>query len=301
MEELKINLGKINTKKVRSLINDLKFKGKSRKEYKSYLDYGTNNYKETSAILTNLFGEIDEAVLDFLNIVCSVEINKENYKEIMQKIKVFSDNYKYREVDLRKTKEELLKERAEIEAERKKREEIEEEKNRKIKENGNLTHSEKINLGIKEITRQIREKLKKIKGVKFSVTMKSYSGGSNISIYLMESNFKVIEDFKNISPEAIFKYKDNGMRTEAQLKEMQEAKYHQLNNNIEKEYNKDFWNNGVFLTEAGHNLFKVVMDIVNYYNYDESDIQSDYFSVNFYTNLGIGKWDKPYIYIKTGP
>lgn len=29
-------------------------------------------------------------------------------------------------------------------------------------------------------------------------------------------------------------------------------------------------------------------------NFDESDIQSDYFHVGWYTNINIGKWDKPY-------
>jgi len=296
MQDLKINLGKINANKIRALISDLEFKGKSRKEHKSYLDYTTDEYKESETILTSLFGEIDEEVLNFLNLVCSIEINEDNYKEVMQELKVFSDSYQYKEVDLRKTKEELIKQRAEHETAQKKQEEETAKQNAEIKASGNLTHSEKISLGTKEIAKQIREKLKKIAGVKFSVTMQSYSGGSSISVYLMESNFKVIEDFKNLSDEAIFKYKDGGRRTEEQLKEMQEGGHFQLNTHYtHEEYNKDLWNNGVFLTEAGHKLFREVNKIVNYYNYDNSDIQSDYFNVNFYCHLSIGKWDKPYI------
>jgi hypothetical protein len=29
-------------------------------------------------------------------------------------------------------------------------------------------------------------------------------------------------------------------------------------------------------------------------NYDNSDIQSDYFSVGWYIDVNVGKWDKPY-------
>jgi len=32
----------------------------------------------------------------------------------------------------------------------------------------------------------------------------------------------------------------------------------------------------------------------DYYNYDNSDSQSDYFDVNFYLNIGIGRYDKPF-------
>ena len=110
-----------------------------------------------------------------------------------------------------------------------------------------LTQSEKISLGTKEIAKRIRQELKeKFKDFKFSVTFESYSGGSSISISLMESKLKIKQDFKDLSEIAILKYTDS-FRTQEKLKEMQEAEHHQLNHNIEK-YNKDVWNNGVFLT-----------------------------------------------------
>lgn len=34
---------------------------------------------------------------------------------------------------------------------------------------------------------------------------------------------------------------------------------------------------------------------MNVGNYDNSDIQSDYFCRGFYTDINIGQWDKPYI------
>jgi hypothetical protein len=35
-------------------------------------------------------------------------------------------------------------------------------------------------------------------------------------------------------------------------------------------------------------------DAMNIGNHDNSDIQSDYFDVGFYTDINIGQWDKPY-------
>lgn len=42
-----------------------------------------------------------------------------------------------------------------------------------------------------------------------------------------------------------------------------------------------------FLTE--------VHQAMNVGNFDNSDIQSDYFSVGWYTDINIGRWNKPYI------
>ena len=35
-------------------------------------------------------------------------------------------------------------------------------------------------------------------------------------------------------------------------------------------------------------------EAMNIGNYNHSDIQSDYFDVGFYTNINIGKWNKPF-------
>ena len=34
-------------------------------------------------------------------------------------------------------------------------------------------------------------------------------------------------------------------------------------------------------------------------NFDKSDVQTDYFYVGWYTNIKVGKWDKPYICTET--
>jgi hypothetical protein len=41
-------------------------------------------------------------------------------------------------------------------------------------------------------------------------------------------------------------------------------------------------------------VLKDILEMLNSYNYDDSDSMTDYFSTNFYVNLAIGKWDKPF-------
>ena len=42
-------------------------------------------------------------------------------------------------------------------------------------------------------------------------------------------------------------------------------------------------------------FLKEAKQILNTGNYNNSDIQSDYFDVGFYININIGKWDQPYV------
>ena len=41
-----------------------------------------------------------------------------------------------------------------------------------------------------------------------------------------------------------------------------------------------------------------VMPVMNNGNYDNSDIQSDYFDIGWYIDVNIGSWNKPYILTK---
>ena len=50
------------------------------------------------------------------------------------------------------------------------------------------------------------------------------------------------------------------------------------------------------LTDEAKNVMKMVKEVTQKYNYDNSDIQSDYFDVNFYLGLSIGTSQKPYQY-----
>lgn len=166
----------------------------------------------------------------------------------------------------------------------------------KKQNNKDLTKQEKYSIDIKDIAKRVKQQLQKeFPSCVFSVTIERYSGGQSLSVSLMKSNFKVIRDFKDIPEMAFFKLADHHY-TKEQIEKMQSENYHQVNHySFRDDFDPDNWNNGVFLTEQGHNLFKRVAEIVNYYNYDNSDIQTDYFDVNFYFHLNIGQWNKPYI------
>ena len=50
-------------------------------------------------------------------------------------------------------------------------------------------------------------------------------------------------------------------------------------------------------SELTANVFTALKDVTEYmnsYRYDDSDGMFDYFDTNFYTHVGVGKWDKPY-------
>ena len=156
-----------------------------------------------------------------------------------------------------------------------------------------LTQSEKISLGTKEIAKRIREQLKQFKGCKFSVTMERFSMGSSITVALMESNIKVIRNFEDMSENALH-YIGSGYTIE-NIRDRQKEGYHQLGRyNLRDDYNINFWCNGVFLTEAGHKLLNKVIKIADQYNYDDSEPQTDYYDVNFSFYMSLGRWDKPY-------
>lgn len=164
-----------------------------------------------------------------------------------------------------------------------------------------LSKKEKYSTNITDIAKEIRTTLKQqYPKCVFSVTTERYSMGQSLHINLMEANFKIIEDFDKIPEEVLQKYEAyrsarNWHETREQIKQRQLERYHQLNQyQFNDDYDPDDWNNGVFLTKAGYYLFQEVVKIVNQYNYDNSDIQTDYFDVNFHFNLDIGKWNKPF-------
>jgi len=156
-----------------------------------------------------------------------------------------------------------------------------------------LTQSEKISLSTTEISRRLREQLKKeFQNCKFSVRSEYYSMGSSISVSLMEADFDVVKNFSDIDEDVKNRYIDD-YRTEEHIKTMQESGYCQLNSyTLRDNFNPDVWCNGVFLTEAGHKLLKRVVEIADQYNYDNSDSMTDYYDVNFSFRMEIGKWDK---------
>jgi len=50
-------------------------------------------------------------------------------------------------------------------------------------------------------------------------------------------------------------------------------------------------------TTNGWKIYNDIERILNQYNHNNSDSQSDYFDVNYYKYLDIWKWNKPYVIV----
>lgn len=59
--------------------------------------------------------------------------------------------------------------------------------------------------------------------------------------------------------------------------------------------NHYYIDDSAFLSDKAKAMFKDITKFVNGYNYDDSDAMVDYFDTNFYLNLSIGDWSKPFI------
>jgi hypothetical protein len=117
-----------------------------------------------------------------------------------------------------------------------------------------------INLSITDIAKAVREYAKTndiLKECKFSITISRASMCQELNVTLMSA------------PKQVFVDKTR--------KSMQGAHYH-------KEP----------LTTYGQLVIETITEYVQSYNYDDSDPYTDYFSVNFYESINIGKWDRPF-------
>ena len=114
---------------------------------------------------------------------------------------------------------------------------------------------------LKIVNEKIREGLKKqLPNCKFSVL----KDNNTIYITLLSGNFKAFKAFTQAE--------ENG--------------YHEVwKSNIEENH---------ALTDTAKEVMKKVKEIAEVYNYDNSDISTDYFDVNFYLRMYIGDRERPY-------
>ena len=120
------------------------------------------------------------------------------------------------------------------------------------------------NLSLKEIAQKIRDyaKTDEILGqCKWSVRTSYASMCQSLSIKLMEAPYEAFIDT----------YRD----------------YNQWN-----QYHDDAEKNG--LTELANEAMKRMRDYVESYNFDDSDPYTDYFHTNFYSDYGVGSYEKPF-------
>jgi len=128
-----------------------------------------------------------------------------------------------------------------------------------------------------EITKTIRAELKqRFPECKFSVTTQH---GLAITVALMTAPVSPFASLDTVNGH------EHG------------GKYAQLNHyHIRQDYQTGSWmSNGYYLTEQAVETLNTVIEIGNRENWDNSNSQIDYFDVNYYFHLAIGKWDKPFI------
>ena len=131
---------------------------------------------------------------------------------------------------------------------------------------------EKRKSEIAQIADRVRAQLKaQLPECKFSVRTEIFSGGRELKISLMEAPVQVFTDFT---------------KTHAQLNAYQFGEG--------KEPGEGHMNNGEGLTPEGWNIMNKASIIGEAENWDKSDIQSDYFNVNYYFHIEVGQWDKPF-------
>jgi len=132
---------------------------------------------------------------------------------------------------------------------------------------------------IKSIAATVRETLKKeFPACSWSVTIERFSMGQAMNVYLMKAPFDPFASDQDINGNV----RDRGY---AQLNEYQ----------LRDEYARErAISNGNFLTIEAWDTMKRAAEIMNGENWDNSNSQIDYFDVNYYTHIQIGKWNKPF-------
>jgi hypothetical protein len=122
---------------------------------------------------------------------------------------------------------------------------------------------------VKEIAKTIRQELKKAHPeCKFSVRIERFAGGAAIDVYLMSGPFLPFT----------LEGKMHGQVNQYQLSAGYEA------------YVARFGS----LTEEAFNVVASAVEIGNRENWDNSNAMIDYFDVNYYFSIAVGKWDKKY-------
>lgn len=136
----------------------------------------------------------------------------------------------------------------------------------------------------KEIAVTIRETLKKeFPKWKFSVTVEHYN---SIHVDLMAGPVEIIE--------AMHEW-DKGrveLTPEQRARQYVQLNHYQVLSPLDQEKRLT---NGVYLTPTGWKVLKRAAEILSKEHWDESEPQIDYFCCNYYRNLAIGKWDRPYV------
>ena len=298
--------GNINTSNTKTSNNNSKDLLDKELKQLDILRLLANKVKKYANLKDKLINEKDENKLVLSNRKLSnyqISINKyiqvldndSNFTLIKQESNRYLLTYKGKYVSATKVINEGLPENNKPQETTQKQPETQTETQTETKQDKPLTKQEKYTMDLKDIAKIVKQKLKdKYPKCVFSVTIERYSMGQSLHISLMKSNIKVIQDFDKI-PDIALSYYENQRYTKQQIEDTQKSMYHQLNQyTLLEEYDNQKWCNGVFLTKEGHHLLQDAVKMTSHYNYDDSDSMVDYFDVNFYLHINIGKWNKPY-------
>ena len=139
---------------------------------------------------------------------------------------------------------------------------------------------------ITDTAKEIRKKLKvEFPDCKFSVTIERFSMGQSLCVALMSSpNSPFQDNLVHHSHNFDYETEPSPNPNYAQLNQYQ----------LRDDYQDSYICNGRKLTPDAWNLLKRVDAISNIDNWDNSDMQTDYSDVNYYFDIHIGKWNKPF-------
>jgi len=117
-----------------------------------------------------------------------------------------------------------------------------------------------FNRSTRDISKILREYVKRVyPDHKFSITTENFSGGSSIHVRLMTAPYEALQGGK----------RDHGLNP-----------YCLEQDNV--------------LTAPAKRIMQDVNRLINSYRRSDCDSMVDYFDVNFYYDLSVGKWDKPF-------
>ena len=165
-----------------------------------------------------------------------------------------------------------------------------------------ITPTYKVTPSINEIASELRTKLKaEFPAFKFSVTISKYSGDRWMSINLMSGPTTPFQCNPRGKNEMIGQINEKSFfaNDKSYANHVARINYEDVTNVLPHASAVGYYNNGNWLTEEAWDMLKTVAELASTHNWDNSDSQTDYFDVNYYILMGIGKWDKPYV-ITTG-
>jgi len=148
-----------------------------------------------------------------------------------------------------------------------------------------IDNSNKYNNTI--IAKWIREELKTIPEIKCSVRKDSGS----IYVTVKESQIRFIKKIEEVTENEIFSIMNGRNDSEEEVLEF-----------IKKYLSKGYLNLNIYhidsdwsLTDKGKEIALKIKNIMNKHNWDNSDIRTDYFNVNYYCNISLGTYEKAFV------